>query len=149
MIRNDNTETKKIQNFLNEIGFMFEINNWKANLILSHNKEGKYAEITVHRKYREIDLRLFDEFFGLGRREKADVLIHELCHVYTIPQKLIAASLLEGSLHTNEQIAEVNEEETSVFARIISRLLMGELMYARNAYRDFVSGRNRSKKNVI
>lgn len=132
--------TKRVQNFLNEIGWLFGVNNMETRIKLKKANGEVAADVYVCFEYRQFHLGLYPTFFRLDRQEQLDALVHELCHVFTLPQKLNASNLRDGHLVTESEINITCENATSAIEQIMSGLLAGKMGYARDAYAKYLKG---------
>lgn len=132
-------QTQRIQNFLNEIDWLFQTNNFDKEIILKRQDEDKKAaEIIYDDVYQTITINIFPCFFNCSLTCQRKMLLHELCHSITLPSKLALYNFLEGKLVTPQEIQNINEKETSKIENILNGLLIGQLKYAVKAYDNYL-----------
>lgn len=130
---------KKVTRFLDEIQWLFQINNFDRNLIIKKEEAGNLAcEVTYEEDYQRITIRIFPCFFINSLQDQRKMILHELCHTITIPSKKIANDLLDGKLKTKDEIADINERATSQIENILDALLKGRSKYATQTYRNYI-----------
>lgn len=132
---------KRITKFLNNIDWMFEINNHEKDVVFEKEdlEPNRYAEIEFEEKYHRMTVYIYPEFFKQDLQNQRKTLLHELCHTLTLPSKLIACELVDGKMHTKDHISHANEVLTSKLEHILDALLQGRLKYAREAYKDYLT----------
>jgi hypothetical protein len=74
------------------------------------------------------------------------MLLHELIHTITLPQKHLATKLLDGKLVTPDEIDRENEKETSKFENILDALLRNKKHYAKTAYDKFIKTNEKPRR---
>ena len=129
---------KRVADFLNDIGWMFDVNNLETKIVVKEGEEHQRAEVFYDMKYRRFDLTLYEGFFKESRDTQFEMLIHELCHVFTLPAKLHSNNLLDGHLVTKSEVAITCESTTSAISAIIAKLLKGQMQYARDARKKYM-----------
>jgi hypothetical protein len=130
---------KRIYNFLQQIDYLFSLNNFEKKVAEADKDEGgKMAEFHFEENYQRCTLIIFPRFFEESLEEQRKCLLHELCHSITIPSKSGMCELAEGKLVTPQQVDEINEKETSIIENILDRLLRDKLEYAKKAYGDYL-----------
>src|SRR3990167_119852 len=133
---------KRIHDFLGDLDFMFELNNFKRTLL---DKESQpedcpdlTAEVVPDMTYKEIILKLYPNFWTLSLQDQRRALLHELVHTLIDDTETIANDLLNTKFHSSEEIKNANEKATSSITNLLDRLLTGNLRYAKRAYRDYL-----------
>lgn len=144
-------DKEKILALLEQFDWMFGVQNFHRNLVYKENDETsngslKTAEIFFYEDYQELEIDLFPEFFKSSFQDQRKILLHEFCHVITIPSKKIAFDLLDGRLVTPDKIKDVNEEATSKIENLLDQLLRGNLTYAREAYKNYLMPKKKPVK---
>lgn len=131
--------SKRILAFLDDIDWMFQLNNWDKSVILKERDEdGKAAEILTDESYQHVTVSVYPCFFEHKLEEQRKFLLHELIHTILAKQKLQAYHLLDGRLVTKDALNEANERATSQLENILDRLLTGRLSYAKKAYEKYL-----------
>src|SRR3990167_491424 len=140
---------ERIQNFLGDLDFMFELNNFKRTLL---DKELQpedcpdlTAEVVPDMTYKELTIKLYPNFLTLSLQEQRRVLLHELVHTLIQDTKMIANDLLNAKFHSLEEIKNANEKATSSITHLLDRLLTGNLKYAKAAYMDYLEIKKKKK----
>lgn len=130
---------KKVRTFLDEIQWLFQINNFDRQIVIKTEADGDLAcEITYEEDYQRITIKIFPCFFTNNFQDQRKMILHELCHTITIPSKRLADDLLEGKLKTKDEIRDINERTTSQIENILDALLRGRSKYATQAYRNYL-----------
>lgn len=131
-------QIKKITNFLEQIEWLFCLNNFDKNIIIKkEDQDNKTAEIYYDNNYQHIEVCFYPCFFTYQTKEQRKIILHELCHSITLPSKKASYDLLSGKLITEKQINEINEKATSKIENILDALLQNKLIYAKNAYKNY------------
>jgi hypothetical protein len=139
-------KTKRIVEFLGGIEWLFNVNGFEREIVLKEEDENYIgAEITFDEKYQRITITIYPQFFKETLQGQRKILLHELCHCLTMPQKLLACSLTEGDLVTLKQIKDENERATSRIENILDGLLRGRLKYAKEAYAGYITTQKTKK----
>ena len=72
-------QTKRIIKFLEEIDWLFSLNNFDRKIILKkEDEENKYGEIIYDEIYQTITINLYPCFFKQKLEEQRKILLHEL-----------------------------------------------------------------------
>lgn len=134
---------KRITLFLNEIDWMFELNNFERHLVeVSEQPEGQdelAAEVVPDMIYRELTIRIYPYFWSLSLETQRKALLHELVHTLTQGTKMIAMDMLHGTFHSIQHVKNENEKTTSKITRLLDRLLKDNgLRYAKRGYKNYL-----------
>lgn len=143
-----NKDTSKVCKFLDDIDWLFAIQNFDRNIVLKEKDEdNKCAEITFEEDYQRITVNIYPTFFKQTDKEQRKALLHELCHTITIPMNQLSIDFIRGKAVTEETFYSTMERATSQIENILDGLLRGRFKYASKAYQGFVKGKNgRTKK---
>ena len=129
----------RIIKFLESIEWLFQINGYEKKVVLMDSDKGDTAaEVNLDIPYQRIEILIYPSFLKQNLYDQRKALLHELCHVLTLPSKEAAHELLEGKLITADRIKKINEEATSKIENILDGLLQGRLTYAKKAYKQFL-----------
>ncbi len=149
-------KTKRIKDFLNEIDWLFNLNNFDKVITLAKEDEIEKTysntEIKVTCKicyddiYQRIEIVVYPYFFRHDLPEQRRILLHELCHSLTLPSRTLSEDLLDGQLVTHKQIIDTNEKMTSKFECILDGLLRDRFKYTRDAYAEYIEKPKKKKK---
>jgi predicted SprT family Zn-dependent metalloprotease len=144
-------KTKHIEEFLNSIQWLFQIQNYDRKIVVK-GKSKNAAEIWFDEKYQTIEITLYNYFFEQSLESQRKILLHELCHTITIPQKDASYKMGDGKLVTKREIDFLNEKETSIIENILDSLLQGKMKYAVEAYNNYgktqrIRSNKRNKKD--
>lgn len=139
--------TRRIEAFLNGIDWLFQVNQYDKKLSFpDRDKEEKedmegevLAEVVVDEKYQVLVITIYPCFLKSSLAEQRRVLLHELCHTITNAPKACAIDLLNGKLVVEDKICDANEMATSKIENILDGLLRGKLLYAKEAYADYIN----------
>ena len=139
---------ERIENFLENIQWLFQIQNYDRKFSILKADDGeKKAEIHYDEEYQTIKISLYPLFFKSKLEDQRKILLHELCHTLTLPQKILFFDFIDGTkTATKDQSIFLNERETSQIENIIDGLLQGKFTYAKKAYRDFIKVKKVKKK---
>lgn len=143
--------TKRIEKFLEEMQWLFQIQNFERKLTIAKNDEDendekKAAEITFDETYQFIRIKIFPCFFKETLKDQRKYLLHELCHTITLPEKLLLHNMIDGKLVTQEEIRKANEKATSQIDNILDGLLQGRMSYARKGYSNYLQIKKKKKR---
>lgn len=134
----ENQIQNKINEFLDEMGWVFEIQHYKQYIKYSkEQRDNVGAEIAVRHKYRDITITIYPCFFELNRTEQCKVLLHELSHIFTTPMKVNAINLLLGKFVTEDQIRYDDERLTETISDFIFNLAIGKRKYVKRAIEKY------------
>src|SRR3990167_3194291 len=130
---------KRIRRFLDDIQWMFELNGFEKYLIdvkeQPEDQDLLAAQIVPEMTYKEITIKLYPHFWDLTKDLQRKALLHELVHTILQETKMISIGLLQGELHTEKEIKNINEKATSFVTSIIDNLFRGNLRYAKRSYK--------------
>ena len=133
---------KRIIKFLEDIEWMFELNNWDRTLTEVLVQPDEYptltAEVIPDMTYKDITIKLYPNFFTISLENQRKALLHELVHVVIQDTKMIADDLLHGKFHSQTEIKDANEKAVSTITYYLDYLLTGNLKYAKRAYKDYL-----------
>lgn len=142
---NTKKEEKRVREFLQGMDWMFGTQNYDKSIIFE--KENKpddspgletTAQITQTPEYMIICVRIYPCFWKHSLEKQRKILLHELCHTFTVHPYQAALKLLDGQLVTKEQLNDITERETTEFENILDALLKGRLRYAKEAYANYL-----------
>jgi hypothetical protein len=134
----------RITRFLDEMQWLFSINNYDRNIIFAEkDSDHTAAKIECDERYQRITLTIYPHFLTLELEDQRKALLHELCHVWTLDSKALTFDLLEGTHVTFEQAKNVNEVLTSRLENVLNGLLSDRLKYAKTGYKNYL----KKKKN--
>ncbi|MBE3122193.1 MAG: hypothetical protein IMZ53_01375 [Thermoplasmata archaeon] len=133
----------RIRNFFDEIDWMFQLNNFEKSIMFKKADEeedggDKIAQVFYEADYQRVEISIWPVFSKKSLTFQRKVLLHELCHILTIPSKTAMREALEGNLVHKKEIQVINETETSKIENIIDLLLTGNLRYAKKAYANYL-----------
>jgi len=134
------TKKQRVINFVEEIQCMFSIQNFERKItffdVASDNTQ---ASFVFDEEYQRIDLKIYPIFFDQTLEEQRKVLLHELCHSFTNPQKQLTDNIIVDGLFVGKnQIHETCEKSTSQIENALDALLQGKLKYAVTAYNNYL-----------
>lgn len=133
---------KRVRRFLEEIEWMFELNNFSRYIIDKPNQPEEFqtltAEVTIDKTYKELTINLYPTFWELSLELQRKALLHELTHTVLSDSKKLATDLVNGFAHNTEEIRLVNESTTSLITGYLDMLLRNNLRYARKAYKNYL-----------
>lgn len=136
------SKKRRILNFLDEIDWLFAVNNWEKTISFEkeNNSENRHtaATITPNEKYQRLKITIFPEFFTCSRNEQRKILLHELCHILVAPMLINTDDLFNGKVVTDDQITFAHERVTTSIENILDGLLQGRLKYAKAAYSKYL-----------
>jgi hypothetical protein len=133
-------KTKKIVDLLDELQWLFHLNNFDRQIVLvKEDENNKGVQITFEEEYQRITLDIYPCFFKETPEEQRKMILHELCHTITIPLKVMAYDLADGVLVTKQQLEEGSERSTSKIENILNGLLQDRLVYAKQGYKNYLS----------
>ena len=130
---------KRIQDFLEKMDWLFCTNNFDRSIIWKEkDKDDMAAEITYDEKYQNLDIDIYPCFFTQTLKQQRKILLHELIHSITLPNKIALHDFLDGKFITPQEVVKINETETSKIENIFDGLLRGRLKYAVKAYKEYL-----------
>ena len=144
-------DTKRVENFLESIDWLFNLNNFDRTIILPKENEvfdsgTATAKIEYDIDYQTVDITLFPFFFERSLEDQRKTLLHELCHSLSFDSKRAINDLIDGKLVTKKRMIEIDEKMTSKIENILNGLLDGRLMYAKKAYADYLQPQKKKSK---
>lgn len=132
---------KKIIKFLEQIDWMFSLNNFEKNIEIKSEldkEKHRTCEFSYSERYQWLTLKIWPDFFPLNSKTQRKYLLHEFCHSITLPSKTMAYDMLDGKLATHDMIDAINERATSRIENILDGLLQNKLRYAKKAYKEYL-----------
>lgn len=132
---------KKIIRFLNDMQWAFDYQNFDRVINFEKNEHPKkevVCEVINQWEYRRVIIKIYPSFFEADAEQQRGYLLHEFCHSYTDMLYDMALDLLNGKLHTHEQIRLRNEEATSRITNVIESFLLGKMKYAKDGYARYL-----------
>jgi len=137
----------RILKFIDSFQWLFGVQNYSRTIVFEkEDYDDITAEITFNEKYQRIKIKLYPCFFKEPLEEQRKALLHEFCHVLTIPMKCLFSDFQDGKACTYETIKNTNERETSQIENILNGLLQGRLKYATTAYKNYIKVKRKCKK---
>ena len=134
----------KISRFFEEMEWMFGVNNHERIIAFKkedcENEDGDSvtAEITYDEEYQRVKISIYPTFLKCTLAEQRKMLLHELCHIITLPSKTRAYAILDGQAVTKNELMRINEKATSQVENLLHNLLKGNLRYAVKAYNNYL-----------
>lgn len=134
----------RVLRFLEEMEWMFGINTHDRVVAFREkdceNDDGAdiAAEIHYNQEYQNVKITIYPCFLEHTLEEQRKMLLHELCHVITLPSKTASHSLHAGNMVTTDEIRRINEEATSKIENMLHQLLKGNLKYAKTGYNNYL-----------
>lgn len=135
---------KNIIDFLEEIGWLFEINNYQKFIVFKKEdfeEEDKYkylADIEVRNDYKDMLINIYPKFLKENKEQQCRTLIHELSHTFTHESKTNAINLLNGKLVIEDKIRYDNERLTETISDLIFNLAQGNRKYVNGAIKKYL-----------
>lgn len=125
----------------NQLTWMFDLQNFDKTIrFAKEDYEDCAAHIDMGNEYRRITVVVYPCFFVDNSPDsQREMLLHELCHSVLNDLANRARNLLNGKAETVESVRFSNEQATSRISQILHRLLKGEMLYAKNAYKEFLT----------
>lgn len=142
-------EEKALQELLDSFDWFFGVKRLERGIVYKKEDEGmKSAEIKYEEDYQRITLYFYPCFWEGSLKERRKTILHEYCHIITIPSKVGMRELLDGKLITYDRIQEINERETSQIENIIDCLLQGHADYFPKAYKQYINEKMQKVRSV-
>jgi hypothetical protein len=140
-------EEKALQELLDSFDWFFGVKRLEREIVYKKEDEGmKSAEIKYEEDYQRITLYLYPCFWEGDLKERRKTILHEYCHIITIPSKVGMRELLDGKLITYDRIQEINERETSQIENVIDCLLQKHADYLSKSYKNYLNEKETLKK---
>jgi len=141
-MKNKKQTIKKITDFLEQIDWMFELNNFDCGIkvidIQPGGESDLTAEVITDLVYREMTIKLYPHFWEISLDLQRKALLHELTHTLLQNTKMIAMDLISGKAHNEEEVKKENEIVVSKVTHLLDCLMLGRLKYARRAYKNYL-----------
>lgn len=142
-------DTRRIMNFLDSMDWFFGIQNFEKSITVE-KEDRKFddnyqfnASIIFEERYQRVSVTIYPNFFKHCLSDQRKMLLHELCHSFTIAGKKLLHDFLDGKFVTPQEIHSTNEKMTSQIENVLDKLLKGGGRYALKAYKEYI--RNNSK----
>ena len=130
---------KRIRKFFEGMDWLFQIQNLSKKIEwMKEEEDGKCAEVIYREDYQTITIKIYPCFFQEHPEDQRKALLHELCHVITIPMNKLTVEFMQGKAVTDETVRSIHERSTSQIENILDVLLQGRLCYAKKAYNDYL-----------
>ena len=134
--------TKRVQKFLEQIEWAFELNNYQRTLVNKEHQPEDSPDLTAEVKtdeiYKTIELTLYPNFWDYSLTVQRDALLHELVHTILIKNKNISMDLLNGVHHSPQGVKDADEKSVTHITVLLSGLLQGRFRYIKQAYLDYI-----------
>lgn len=131
---------KKLMDLVFGLAPMFSVNMLDIEYRWMKEDDNKdlCADITYDEPYQRITIRVYPVFFSLDLREQRKAILHEMCHIITLPSKLQANQLANGKIVTEQSSTDTNEKQTSQIENILDMLMTAKTTKAKTAYDNFL-----------
>ncbi len=132
---------KRVMSLILELAMVFDVNiAYKKISWMDEDAENcRSAEITYREDYNDIHLKVYPFFFEGDLEEQRRALLHEFCHVISLPNKSLASKLLNDGIYvTYNQFAEECERVTSKIEHIVDLLLTGKMQPIVKVYNGYL-----------
>lgn len=138
---------KKIQKFLDELQWMFAIQNFERYIETPDKDYEDYsATINYEEDYQRITIKLYPMFFKETLEAQRKALLHELCHTITVPMNTLIETLTSGKIVTQENARIVLERTNCQIENMMDMFLRNLGTHYKKAYAEYA---NVPKKKVI
>lgn len=136
----DIVNTKKIEQLLDQLQYVFQVQNYDKEIVILSKDNDAMAEILFDEEYQRITIYIYPIFFKHKESEQRKALLHELCHTITIPQKRQFVNYIDGeNTVTKDTITQTMERATSQIENILDKLFQGKMDYAKKAYNNYLT----------
>lgn len=126
--------------FVQTLAKLFDVYN--HDIALEYEKEDKEdfaACIRYDSDYRRIHIKIYPCFFTHDSTSQASFLLHEFCHLFTIPFSDAIKDLHSGEAHhTWSDMKKLNERQTTAIEQVVSYFITGNAPKTLEAYKDFI-----------
>lgn len=142
-------EKKRVEAIFDDFQYMFSIQNYDRAITYKTEPcpDGNFAaEIKVEEDYQRVTFYFYPSFWKYSRREQAEYILHEYCHLLTEPLTSLVDSLRRGELNTLEHRRVQVERSTSMITNLLDKLLRGGMRYAKKAYAKYAEEPKKKKK---
>lgn len=137
----------RVRIFFEGMDWLFQIQNLSKKIDwMKEDEDGKAAEVIYREDYQTITIKIYPCFFEEEPEEQRKVLLHELCHVITIPMNRLTIEFMQGKAVTDETVRSIHERCTSQIENILDGLLQKRLQYAVRTYGEYLSKKKKGKK---
>ncbi len=138
-MNNVEKQKRKIREFFITLQDLFQVGNLENSIKWMAENDGNVAaEITFEEKYQRISIKIFPMFLELPQIEQRKALLHEMCHLITIPLTSIAKDLLDGRFRTREEVDLFGERSTSQIEDLLDFLLCNRFKTIKKKYKAFL-----------
>lgn len=144
---------KKIEKFLNDIDWLFELNNYQKFIRykdkdVEREEEGDklLADVETRHDYKDVTINIYPKFLELNLEQQCRTLIHELSHTFTHESRENSISLLKGKLIVEDKICHDNERLTETISDLIFTLAQGKRIYVGEAIKEYLKEPVKSTK---
>lgn len=142
-----NNAKRRVDELIHQFSWFFQVNQFDKILIYCEKDEdNRAAEITLDEPYQRITIRIYPVFFTETLSEQRKALLHEFCHIITLPEKTALHALLDGKLVTPDRIKDLNETATSRIENLLDRLLQNKSKYVATAYAEYLKKKKHESK---
>lgn len=142
-------EKRRVNQLFDELQFMFNVQNYDRAITFKSepSENGNFcAEIKMEEDYQRITFFFYPSFWKYTKREQAEYILHEFCHVLTQPLTDLVDAYARGEFNTREHRRIQVERSTSMIMNLFDKLLRGGLRYARKAYVKYSEEPKKKKK---
>lgn len=130
---------KRIQTFIEDLQWLFNVQNFERTIVYSEtDQDESAATVLIDKEYQRITITIYPCFFEYSLEQQRGYLLHELCHMIGHDLAEIASGFLEGKHANRKQIQAAEEQLTSSITMLMNGLLQGRMSYARKGYARYL-----------
>ena len=107
---------------------MFGIKYYDRGIVYKkEDKDGIAAEISYDEPYQRVTIYIYPSFFKETILDQKKALLHEFCHLITLPSKVLTYKIIDGGHVSFDEAKNENERATSKIENLIDALLNNRL----------------------
>lgn len=132
-------EEKKILDFLQQMQWMFGLQNYDRNIeFVKEAHKDRAASIEIDEEYQRIKIKTYPQFFEHTKKDQRVFLLHEFCHYLTDSISEVAYQLHIGNFETDKNRKDACEKSTSQIVNILDKFLTDKLSFAKKEYKKYL-----------
>lgn len=115
-------QKKEISGYLRKWQPKLFLHGWAFKTTYFHENEGEEtAAVMMKTEYKTANIKINPRFWELGKEEREEVIVHELCHCVVQPLVQLANDAGEGHAVSGREVDHWKESVTQHLTNIITR----------------------------
>lgn len=115
------SQRAEVRRYIDKWGVILFLQQWDFTVVYQETlDDGAAAEVQMHPEYKNATIFISaSQFFSADKREREEMVVHELCHAVLQPMVHVACEGANGRQVSQKEIDWFKESVTQHFARAI------------------------------